>query len=366
MPQNNTPWSNWSQNLSNWATGGPSSTTDWFQPGDDWGRTQTEGDRWGSAASGAMQGGAAGASTGNPIAAGVGALVGGALGFATGGPKDLSPAEQRVNNWDILMNQAGMNLAPELLGQWAQVPGMYMQGIGALAQQGPPDMSKAEANLGGVEANIGRLSNFKPERIDRQIADRRRMMETGMGSVVNPAMLASNQQYQESAKAIQANPNLSAQQKQQMLAQGQRGLAQTNALQQGQAIEAGMSAIDDLAKTGDMLVERALEAAGQLGISAAKLRADLAMVPYNFQIQLLNLLSRAPAMFQNLMSFIRPGDPQYSAAEAGGRTGPDWMGMLQQGADIYTDLRAGGGGTPGEYTPGFDWPEGAPATTGRG
>jgi hypothetical protein len=338
-----TDWSTWGNNLAGGGGAGQYNFSDWFNPGDDFGRSKTKGNRWGSAASGAMSGASTGAAFG-PWGAAIGGIGGGILGFATGGPKEMSPAEQRVNNWDIMMNEAGKNIAPQMLGDWANSIGSYTQGIGALAQQGPPDQSRAQAQLGQVEGNINKLSNFKPERIDRNAEEWRRLMQQGMGSVINPSMLAANQQQQEATKAIAANPNLTAQQRAQMKAEGQRNLAQTNAGVQGQAIQAGMSALKDLAVAGDTLVERALEAAGQLGIQAAKLEMDLANLPYQWQLQLLDLLSKAPNMFAQYMSFIRPGDPQYQAAGQGGRTGTDWMGIAQKGVDIYKGAKGGGGG----------------------
>jgi hypothetical protein len=304
---------------------------------------------------------------GGPIGAVVGGIGGGILGALSGGPKELSPGEQWVNNWDVLGNQALQTFGPEAIGRSWQGIQDWDQAISDFQAMGPPDTSGAEAAANQVQGNINALSNFSPRRIDRQIGDWRTLMQTGMGSIVNPSMLAANQQAQEAMKAIGANPMLSAQQRQLMQTQQQRSLAQTNALQQGQAIQAGMSAIDDLAKTGDTLVLKAKEAAASLGMSFAQLKLQLAAFPYEYQMKLISLLAQRPQMYMSFMQQFAPGPQQYGAAEQGGRTGFDWMGAIQQGADIYTGIKGGGntspplsnfrGGSPSNYGPGtgIDW-----------
>lgn len=340
----------WGGGNTNWSSG------DWFnRDQDNYGATQTDpstGSRVGAAGSGAVSGCAAGSVAG-PWGCAVGGLVGGLTGWLGSGPEDLSPAEQRVNNWDIMMNQAQDEMGPQMLGGWAE----NVQDVGNRARnlmaQGGPDLSGATAEANRASANVGRLSNYQPTRIDRQMKDWRGLMKHGMGSIINPAMLASNQQYSEQEQAMLANPTLSGHQRAAMQGEGRRGLAQTNAQIQGEAIQTGMSALDDLAAKGDALVQRSLEAAAAIGVSVAKLKADLAALPYDFQFKMLDLLQRNSAEFARFMTFLRPGDQQYAAATAGGQTGgTDWAGMINAGATAYQNLSGGGGGNVPNYNPG--------------
>ena len=347
MPQS-TSWTAWNRPGGTSSTGGTGTAadfqfSDWFTPGDTWGQTKGKGNRLGGAASGALSGAAAGTAIAPGIGTAIGAVGGGILGAISGGPKELSPGEQWVNNWDVLGNQALQTFGPEAIGRSWQGIQDWDQALSDFQAMGPPDTSGAEAAANQVGANINALSNFSPRRIDRQIGDWRKLMQTGMGSIVNPSMLAANQQSQEAMKAIGANPMLSAQQRQLMQTQQQRSLAQTNAMQQGQAIQAGMSAIDDLAKTGDTLVLKAKEAAASLGMSFAQLKLQLAAFPYEYQMKLISLLAQRPQMYMSFMQQFAPGQNQYGAAQQGGRTGFDWMGAIQKGAEIYKGIKGGGG-----------------------
>lgn len=304
-----------------------------------------------------MQGGAAGASTGNPYAAAGGAVLGGIIGFATGGPEDISDAEQRVANWDRLSNWGMKEFGQGAVEGQAKSIQDYAQGVQDFRANGP-DLSGMARGSASAERVAGKLENFQPRRIDRQMRDERGIMESGYGSVVNPAMLTSNQQFDQARKAMAADPNLSSFQRARLQSEGQRGLAQTNAQLQGEAIQGGLGRLSQLAQSGDQLVQQALANAGNLYTSVAALERDLAMLPLEHQRMGLELLARQPQMFQNFLSQFKPGGEQYRAAEQGGRTGTDWGALAQQGAQAYSAYKSGGGGGSGTQGYGSGGPQG--------
>ena len=351
-------WTSWQSQ----PTGGQSSSnfnfSNWFNPGSNYGRTHSDSNYLSSGASGLLSGASTGATVGGVPGAIIGGVVGLGAGLLGGRPKELSAGEQLVNDTDEFKLSAFRQFAPEAMGRQVHRRGQASNQLDQLIGMGPPDLSQSQGDLDLVRRNVGQLSNYSPQRIDRQMRDWRGLMDTGVGGVVNPAMVASNQQYEEANKAIMANPNLTAQQKAQMQAEGRRGLAQTNAMQQGEMIATGMQSLDKLAADGDALALRAKEAASSIGLSLADVQAQLTMLPYNYAAKLYELLLQDADSYRDFLNSLMPGQNQYNAAAQGGRTGFDWMGAIQQGANIYRGVS--GGGSP-EYTPGFDWPEGVPA-----
>lgn len=334
-----TDWTAWNQGSGNSNSNSRPFATSWTQD-INWSPTRTEGNRWGSAASGAASGASTGAtvSGGNPYATAGGAIIGGIGGFISGGPKDISEPEQLANNWSALGNAGLKQFGGQAIEGQFNAIGDYMEGIQDFRNMGPPDTSGAQAASNNIGQAAGKLMNYKPERIDADRAMWDRVMEGGMGQVVAPQFLAANQQAQEGRKQIAANPFLSGQQKQEMMNSGQRALAQGNAMTQSQLISQGLTQKGQLGAQGDSLVMQAMSNAGRLFASQAQFELAISKVPYEYQYMAMQLLAKAPAMFQDFLAQFNPDQNQYNAAMAGGRDENKFlsgMNAINQGAQAW-------------------------------
>lgn len=315
---------------------------DWSNWGSDikWSPTKTGGG-WGGAASGAMQGASAGSSFGP-----WGALVGGIGGALLGSrPKQLSDAEQQVNNWDAMMNKGLKTFGPQSLG--GAFGGIQdFQGAVKDAMGKPvPGLSELYGGIGKAEGRIGQMAAYKPERIDQNLAEERANLST-IGNRASQASLPIFAQADAQRRMLEGNANLSGAQKALMGGQASRGAA-AEAGKQGVALEEGARGrIAGLSQAGDQLVQRSLEAAMQGQVSLTQAYAQASQLGQGAQQYFLSALQAIPGMYQRFLGELQPGQNQYAAAKQGGKDS-GLMGNLsqlaQQGASAWSSYKNGKG-----------------------
>jgi hypothetical protein len=308
-----------------------------------WSDDKSKGNRWGGALSGAGTGASIG-STFGPIGAGVGALVGGIGGALFGGPKELSEAEKLANNWDALKGAATKQFGGQgISGMWGGIQDFQ----GALKEWGGkvPGLEQLYGSLGQGSAAAGQLMNYKPVRIDKAIGEEEAYRQN-VNTNVNPMALRQRKQADQAALMRKGGPATGAQQ--QLMNRSDRQAAEQAIAEQGVGmIEGSRGRTAQLSQMGDQLVQRALEAGGNLYANLAQGYATASKLGLEGQTAYLEGLMKVPGLYQNFLAFLQPNQNQYDAAKAGGKDSGIWNSLTQlaqTGAQAYQAWK--GGQTP--------------------
>jgi hypothetical protein len=287
-----------------------------------------------------MQGASAGSAFG-PWGAAIGG-IGGAL-FGGLQKKQLSDAEQLATNWDILHNKGLKEFGGQALGGAFQGIQDFSGAVKDAMSKPVPGLSELYGGIGKAEATAGKLENYKPERIDRNLAEERANLST-IGNRASQASLPIFSQADAQRRMLEGNANLSGAQKALMGGQASRAAA-AEAGKQGVALEEGARGrIAGLSQAGDQLVQSALAAALQGRVSLTQAYSQAAQLGQGAQQFFLSALQQIPGMYQKFLAEFQPSSAQYGAAAQGGKDS-GFMGNLsnlaQQGAQAWTSYKNG-------------------------